>query len=1115
MKMLSFLAAPLLIGVAAGQQRNVTLPSQCSCGYRDPRTQEVYTEAVIQYFNETDVDQDVFKASKYAHKNQKGWNTIFPQGADPANVIRGNNGSLPWQDSIDGTSPSLEMWLDKFHFHHLSTGAELRSLRHDMLYGSFRTSMRSAQPWVGGSAMSMYLQFNDSQSINFDLLNMNAASQARVMQLVNGEWPEYSLATNYTVIQAGNESMGIPPRQPWDFMDLKVDWSDDTVDFWIFDNNTRRITKDERSIPTVPQELYFSHWSTGDTNYMQGPPENRTLANVRWVRAFFNSSLMTDRDHATYDARCNMIAKCSTEDITLRGSSDYSPAAEVPWKQPRIHQHIRDVAGYIAAAFSVFGVISIINAIIRRGPWHKLKVKHIRNVAWPGSKRNSTNKLRQSLRASMVGTNTGTHDWASNYPGPPVHVSDTGIETPAPGYTSRPGGRSGAETPLPSYDEGRMHSPWHSINSMIIPSRRLRPSAWNSPGPSRNGSVTMRAKQSGETMRGALVPPSEADEIMAQERSLDTPEDSTIRAARTRAYLDLGGRENDEDFIRPTSTDPSHSSFDTARDSPEMGHASFMDLDDKAEAMKAKRIRVAKLDEKDMKYADVKVEVPLAPQDESVAKEMKERTNVPDAMIGAATIAPSKEQPAKSSAAPQQRIDYLAGLVAICCIMVTFRHFSLTFWPYVTESQGDTKHFKADQVLSYILGPYFLTPLWIGPFFVTSCRFLAQRYLRTGNLADIANKMLLRAPRMLIPVFVFMILEYFLISLGLTSRLQWLPSVTYSVWPYVVPQPNFGVFLNEVIEITYIIPNAAPEIINHYCVGVLWTIPVQLQFSFVTLLATVLIKDVKKPWKRFLFYTLSILAGWYAVSWSACHWLGLMLADLDITYNWVKRVQAKWYYLYPILTFAFLITMATPLVLLFNSAIYSWSFMSWEAAIHPELTTARPVFETIPSIWYAYPDYYTPNLAILTFSVGLQIMVELSTWIQKALSIKIITFFHPHIMTIYLTHGFIFWSLGAYIAVALSGLSIPYWATLIVVAVSCYGVIFIVTIILTPLIDFATKGATKNIWRWATEEPVPHRQTTAPFSKELVLGRQADDALGTQTEELEKETVVRRPSQAA
>lgn len=66
------------------------------------------------------------------------------------------------------------------------------------------------------------------------------------------------------------------------------------------------------------------------------------------------------------------------------------------------------------------------------------------------------------------------------------------------------------------------------------------------------------------------------------------------------------------------------------------------------------------------------------------------------------------------------------------------------------------------------------------------------------------------------------------------------------------------------VELAYLIPNAAPEVINHYCVGVLWTIPVQHYFSYVTLMAAVIIKDIKKPWKRTAIYTLAIVAGWYA-----------------------------------------------------------------------------------------------------------------------------------------------------------------------------------------------------------------------------------------------------------
>lgn len=91
-------------------------------------------------------------------------------------------------------------------------------------------------------------------------------------------------------------------------------------------------------------------------------------------------------------------------------------------------------------------------------------------------------------------------------------------------------------------------------------------------------------------------------------------------------------------------------------------------------------------------------------------------------------------------------------------------------------------------------------------------------------------------------------------------------------------------------------------------------------------------------------------------------------------------------------------------------------------------------------------------------------------------------------------HGFVFWSIGAFTAVALSNLNIPYWANLLITGLVCYAVILTVTVIITPLIEFATKGATKNILRWASEEPVPHRKTTAPFTTDLILGRQDDDS---------------------
>ena len=140
---------------------------------------------------------------------------------------------------------------------------------------------------------------------------------------------------------------------------------------------------------------------------------------------------------------------------------------------------------------------------------------------------------------------------------------------------------------------------------------------------------------------------------------------------------------------------------------------------------------------------------------------------------------------------------------------------------------------------------------------------------------------------MVIPAIVVAALEYFFIELGLTAKLEWLPSITWSTWPWVTNYPNFGWFMNEILELGYLIPNKAPGIVNHYCVGVLWTIPVQLQFSYTTLLGAIMVREIKSHWKRFCFYFWCISVNWYSMNWGSFFWVGLLIADLNVTYNYV------------------------------------------------------------------------------------------------------------------------------------------------------------------------------------------------------------------------------------
>ena len=130
---------------------------------------------------------------------------------------------------------------------------------------------------------------------------------------------------------------------------------------------------------------------------------------------------------------------------------------------------------------------------------------------------------------------------------------------------------------------------------------------------------------------------------------------------------------------------------------------------------------------------------------------------------------------------------------------------------------------------------------------MSSTRFLVSTYLRSRDIALVAEKIVGRTFRLMIPVTVVIMVEYFFIDCGATSWLQFLPSITWSTWPFTTGYSTFGNFLDELLELLYLIPNAAPVDTFNYCTSVLWTIPVQLQRSWFVLLAVVVIYKIKRP----------------------------------------------------------------------------------------------------------------------------------------------------------------------------------------------------------------------------------------------------------------------------
>ncbi|KAF2166638.1 glycoside hydrolase family 16 protein [Zasmidium cellare ATCC 36951] len=975
----------------------------CSCGFLDPDTNSIYTDTLIAYFNETSsIDSTIFAAQDFAHRTQHGWNTIFREGAKPQNV-RLSNDSGVWHanQSANFEVPALELITDPGTADHVVYGGKLQTLRRDIQFGSFRASMKSVAPGAGGTALTMGVAYNASQGLQVDFLNMDHRRDAYATNLVNGEWPSFddNSTTNYTEIN----STGI---NPWaSFVDVRMDWNETNVDFWINNVRTRSATKDDRSVPAAGTALELKSWSTGDKTYMEGPPSgNATRGHVLYVRAFFNSSTMTANDHKTYDDRCTGLPRCLTSDITLRNSSYYSPASTVKWEQHFDRSAIRTLAGIVAAACSTLGVLALVNVFMRRSP--------LRKIYRTLFKRNSKGSVSSESRSSEeLRVPSGEHSQ-----GP-----DSGYATPLPGYSS------GTQTPAPAY----------ASQTALVSAAEVSSSSGL-----HHTSSAAELKDVGSL--GSL-----------RSRANGTDEVSVLPRIP----------ERDSMVVEPASQVVRHSTLD------EKGQTS-LSVTEKGKGISAQVFSVPSdpLTEK-LPPVMEHIHLPVKPEDK----------------VEPVTGAVVATLPA--NAAPKKRIDYLAGLVAVACIGVTLRHFCQTFWPWIINGYGSTAHWpKVEKWANIFIGAFAITQLWIGPFFLTATRFLSTNYLKNGNLEDIAKKLLRRGPRLFVPIIIIYTLEYFLMEMGLTTALQLLPSVGYSTWPYVVPAPNFGVYLNDLFQLAYLMPNAIPEVVSHYCIGVLWTVPIQLQFTYVVLIGAVLVRSVKTPWKRACFYAFIITCGWYARSWSACHWCGLALSDLDATFKWKKYLESHKVVKYLIMTAAFVGAAGAPLAAVFNG---DWSFDTRENSIHPDFETGLPI---VQARGVEYPDYYIPTFTILAFSIGLQILVELSTWVQAFLSIKMILWLHPHIMTVYLFHGFIFWAFGSAVCVGLWKVGLPYWACLLLTLILSYTVLFLVASVLTPLMAVPTDASMRFLDRWTKEDPVPKVSTIMPYHKTLILDREGVEA---------------------
>lgn len=530
------------------------------------------------------------------------------------------------------------------------------------------------------------------------------------------------------------------------------------------------------------------------------------------------------------------------DDTTLRGFSNYPPEALKPWKQHNPKWKIPWTPLIIDIVFLAVSVVFTAKSFGRRLSWTKVRAFLRISKAEQSPSLHSITATESDAEPEKKGADVQSTTGSSS-------EGDSPRLPREPSYVSfvPPPTYSGVHTPAPEYQTPFTSQRPSRDNSMVdlaIPPLPRTESA---------GNLYMKTKSYPTLPRAA---------IMAATYSKDGFQISRSSSSGSLARIDA--TPTDFDAITPIPA--------TFVSSPTSAPASGLPI--LVEPTFA------------TKSAD--------DQPQSTADGKKPEATVKVEAVGETN---TTTQPPK-----QQRVDYLAGFIAMSAILVTMNHFGLTFWAGVIIPSV-RPHYKSETWARKTIATYFLDPLWIGPFLMISTRFLTSNYLRTGKLDNMAQKIVARPFRLLVPVASIATLEYFLMDAGALHWLEYLASVTWSPWPFTTIVQNPGIFISEIIQLAYLIPNAAPMITYNYCTGVLWTIPVQLQGAWQTLLALIMVRECKTPVKRFLFYAFCISQHWYGLSWGSYYYAGVLLADLDITFKYKSWLHPRPWAYYPVLWF--------------------------------------------------------------------------------------------------------------------------------------------------------------------------------------------------------------------
>ncbi|KAG8165677.1 hypothetical protein KVR01_004229 [Diaporthe batatas] len=289
--------------------------ADCECGYSaavsnnsststSPDTQQQHEEETFVF---TDLIEANFANLSDVSKDTDWVRQEFNRSATQA---RGTYGQMFAVDNIetrdghggDGDGEGLQIVVRSDVVEGMLSGGEIDAARVDISCGSFRSSLRLTD--AAGTVSAFFWYFNDTQEIDMEFLSKDFHTD-------NSSYPVHLVLQSQESANAGFDASGTPghavanlPFDPRaDFHEYRFDFVPGRVVFYA-DGTVLAVLDDPASVPSPLSagHVALSHWSNGNPLWSGGPPAKDAAMEVRYVKAYFNSTDEKRRDNAA--GRC-------------------------------------------------------------------------------------------------------------------------------------------------------------------------------------------------------------------------------------------------------------------------------------------------------------------------------------------------------------------------------------------------------------------------------------------------------------------------------------------------------------------------------------------------------------------------------------------------------------------------------------------------------------------------------------------------------------------------------------------------------------------------------------------------------------------------------------------